>query len=122
MDVSRRSAVFGLLAIVLAGGGTRIALADRKQRGRDGANDEGDHEDDHDHEAAAQARAAGEIRPLADIIRHVSQTHPGEIVGIELERDGGRWLYEIKLVTPDNRFLELYVDARDMQVLKVEGK
>lgn len=48
--------------------------------------------------------------------------HPGEVVGIELERKKGRWIYEIKLIAPGGRFLEIYIDAGDKSTIKIEGK
>lgn len=120
MSVSRRNVVLGILALVSLGGGGRPALSDRKHRGRDDRYDDGD--DDDNHEAAARARAAGEIISLTEILEHVRLTHPGEVVGIELEREGGMWIYELKLVTPQGRLLKIYVDARDKRVIKIEGK
>lgn len=119
MDSGRRSLLTGAAGLLLVGLGTRPSRADRGRRGRDRDHDEDD--DRRDHEAAAAARAAGEILPLTDIMTHVKSTHAGEIVGIELDRKRGRWIYEVKLITPSNRFVEIYVDARTRQILKVEG-
>ena len=107
-------ALVSLAGLALAGAS---ASADRRRRGR-----EDDDDKRADHDAAARARAAGEIRPLTEIIDHVKLTHPGEIVGIELDREHGRWVYEIKLIAPGGRFLEIYVDARDKTTVKIEGK
>lgn len=95
--------------------------AHARRGGRDREDDDYDDDSD-DHAAAARARAAGEIRPLIEILEHVKVAHPGEVVGVELERKKGRWIYEIKLVAPGGRFLEIYVDAHDKSMLKIEGK
>ena len=116
MDVTRRK----LIAILtgLATLPASNALADRKRRRRGRRRD-----DDHDdHEEAAKARRSGEILPLGDIIDEVNKTYKGEIVSIEFEREDGVWVYEIKMVTPDNRYLEIYVDAKTNQITKVGGK
>ena len=97
---------------LVAYGSTRVLA---KRRGRDG-------DDDDDYAAAARAREAGEIRPLAEILEHIKAAHPGEVVGVELERKKGRWVYEIKLIAPGGRFFEIYVDAHDKSTLRIEGK
>jgi len=103
-----------LLAFAALAAAPQLALADRRGRGHD--------DDGEDQAAAARARAAGEIRPLIEIIEHVQSAHPGEIVAIELERESGMWIYEVKLVETGGRLVEVYVDARDKTILKIEGK
>lgn len=115
MRPHRRTILAVITGLALSGAGGKIVLA--RRGGRDRPDD-----DDGDYADAARARAAGEIRPLADILDHIKVAHPGEVVGIELERKKGRWVYEIKLIAPGGRFIEVYVDARDMSVIKIEGK
>ena len=73
-----------------------------------------------DHERARQALQAGEIMPLDKILAVVSQTHPGQILEVELDRErsqGGKvWMYEIKGITPDGKLFKLKVDARTGEV------
>ncbi|AWI81745.1 hypothetical protein CEW87_21770 [Parazoarcus communis] len=78
--------------------------------------------DAHDHDRARRALEAGEVMPLRDIIDSVEQSHPGQIIEIELERDDGRWLYELKLLRADGSMAKLLVDARDGRVLSVTGR
>lgn len=78
----------------------------------------------HDHELAREARLRDEIRPIAGILDQVGEQVPGEVIGIELER-GKRagqqiWIYELKILTPDGRRLEIEVDARDGHILELE--
>ena len=106
--------------IALAGFGLSAlgaSTAEARRGGRDRSED-----DDDDHAAAARARAAGEIRPLIEILEHMKTAHPGEVVGIELERKKGRWIYEIKLIAPGGRFLEIYIDAGDKRTIKIEAE
>lgn len=117
MRPARRAAIAAILGFAFLGSSHVAALGDRKRRGRDKDDDDRD-----DHAAAARARAAGEILPLTDILEHVKATYPGDVVGIELDREDGRWVYEIKLITPESRYLEIYVDARDKSIVKIEGK
>ena len=78
----------------------------------------------HDHELAREARLRGEIRPIAGILDQVGEQVPGEVIGIELERGkraGQRvWIYELKILTPDGRRLEVEVDARNGGILELE--
>lgn len=129
MVLDRRIVLIGLVAVA-TGTATSCGAAradgerdeDAHERGRHGGHDRRDADDDDDHGAAVSARSKGEILPLADIIEHVRRMHPGEIVGIEFGHEHGQWRYEMKLVTPQGRFLEIYVDASDGRIVKIEGK
>lgn len=75
-----------------------------------------------DHERARQALESGEILPLRTVLERVERDYPGQLVEVELERDDGRWLYEIKLIRSGGEILKLEVDARDGTVLGMEGR
>jgi uncharacterized membrane protein YkoI len=72
---------------------------------------------EHDHDRARRAVQSGEILPLQTLLERVQGEHPGQVLELELERDGGRWIYEIRLLQPDGRLVKLVVDARTAQVL-----
>lgn len=112
-----------LLALALAAASP--ALAD-KGRGRGGDDDDGRrHERHEDHErrdAISRAVEKGEALPLADVLAIVRNQHPGEIVGVEVENEHGAWHYEVRVAGDSGRLLEVYVDARTGQILKVEDK
>lgn len=74
-----------------------------------------------DHEQARSALAAGEIRPLADLLAEVERRYAGKVVEAELDRDGGRWVYEIKLLPPSGRIVELHFDAATGALLRSRG-
>lgn len=78
--------------------------------------------DEGDHDRARRALEAGEIMPLARILDRVERDYPGRVMEVELERDDGRWLYEIKLLQDGGRLLKLKADARDGRVLGVKGR
>ncbi|MGM0594619.1 MAG: PepSY domain-containing protein [Pseudomonadota bacterium] len=78
--------------------------------------------DDEDHERARQALEAGEILPLRTVLDRVAQDYPGEVLEIELEREDGRWVYEIKLLREGGSLLKMELDARDATLLKVKGR
>lgn len=75
----------------------------------------------YDYERATQAREKGDVLPLRDILATVRKRFEGEIVGVEFEDKGEAKMYEIKLVTPAEEYLEIYVDARTAEIVKVEG-
>ena len=64
--------------------------------------------------AAAQT---GEILPLETVIAQVREAVQGNVVGIELEREKGRWVYEVKVVGSDGQLTEMYVDAHTGSVM-----
>ena len=76
--------------------------------------------DAHDHDRARTALERGEVRPLAEILAAVAADVPGDIVEVELERERGRWLYELKVIAPDGHVLEVLVDAATATVLEWE--
>nr|WP_120796518.1 PepSY domain-containing protein [Thiocapsa rosea] len=86
-------------------------------RGSEGA-------DRHDHDRARQALQQGEVRSIAEILKRVEAQVPGEVIEVELERKRRsgetRWVYEIKLIAPDGRLLEVLVDAPTAEILVVE--
>lgn len=96
------------LALLLAGGGLARA------------GDGGDHEKDHekDHEAARRALEQGRALPLAEIRARVARRFPGEMIDVELERSGGRFVYELKVIGADGRLREVYVDATTGEILR----
>jgi uncharacterized membrane protein YkoI len=69
--------------------------------------------DAQDHDRARQALQAGEILPLRTILERVERDHPGQVIDVELERDDGRWVYEIKLLRAGGALVKLDIDARD---------
>lgn len=75
-------------------------------------------ERDHDHDRARAALLAGEVLPLGQILERVQRLHPGHMLEVELEREDGRWIYEIKLLQASGGLLELEVDARNGSVLR----
>jgi uncharacterized membrane protein YkoI len=81
-----------------------------------------DDDDKHDHELARQALLEGRIKPLTEITAMFRQKMPGEIVGVELDRDKktGAFVYEFKVLTQDGHLKEADVDAANGNILKIE--
>ncbi len=74
-----------------------------------------------DHERARTARASGEVLPLAHILSRVERDFGGRVIEVELERDDGELVYELELLLPDGRVIELEFDARTGELVKLEG-
>jgi len=75
-----------------------------------------------DHERARAAVQAGEVMSLTALLERLQRTHPGQVLELELDRQDGRWIYEVKLLQPDGRLLKLELDARTAQVLEARRK
>lgn len=73
---------------------------------------------DSDHDRARDALQAGEVLPLKTVLERLEREHPGQVLEVELERDDGRWIYEVKLLQSGGRLLKLELDARNGEVLK----
>lgn len=70
-----------------------------------------------DHDRARAALRAGEVLPLGEILERVARQQPGQVLDVELEREHGRWIYELKLLQSSGALVKLEVDALDGRVL-----
>ncbi len=77
---------------------------------------------DDDHDRARRALQAGEILPLHVLLETVAREHPGQVLEVELEREDGTWLYELKLLRGDGALLKLEFDARSGTLLRSRRK
>jgi uncharacterized membrane protein YkoI len=78
--------------------------------------------DPHDLDAVRLAVGRGEIRPLADILAGVRDQLPGDVVGVEVEKKNGSWVYELRTVDGKGRLFDVYVDARDGRIERIKEK
>ncbi len=85
----------------------------------DGERDEDDH---HQREAVRAAVERGEVKSLLEVLRDVKPQLHGEIVGVEIERQGPAWIYEFRVADEKGRLFEVYVDAATAKILKTEEK
>lgn len=74
-----------------------------------------------DHERARRALESGEILPLRTILERVERDHPGQIMEVELDREDGRWLYEVKVLRAGGALVKIEIDARDGTLLRLKG-
>jgi uncharacterized membrane protein YkoI len=73
-----------------------------------------------DQERARAAVRSGEAMPLPALLERVQRTHPGQVLRVELERDDGRWIYELRVLQADGRLLKLEVDARSGEPIEAK--
>lgn len=70
-----------------------------------------------DHDRARRALEAGEILPLRTVLEMIARDTPGQVMEVELERKGERWVYEIKLLRTGGSLVKLKVDASDGAII-----
>ena len=78
--------------------------------------------DDPDHDRARQAVEAGDVLPLRTILERVERDYPGQVMEVELEREKGEWVYEVKLLRKGGALIKLKVLARDGTILGFREK
>lgn len=78
--------------------------------------------DRRDHDRVREAVQAGEVMPLPALLERLQRTHPGQVLELELEREQGRWVFEVRLLQPGGRLLKLQLDARSGEVLKSKAR
>ena len=83
--------------------------------------DEGDRRQ-REHDAIREALQRGEALPLVRILAIAQQAVPGDVIEVELERQGKQdvLVYEITILTASGRVREVKIDARTGAVLKIE--
>ncbi len=92
-----------LLWLVLVVGGAGDTSADESERAR-------------------QLRAEGQIRPLTEIVEDARNRFSGRVLEAELEREDGRWIYELEVFTDEGVVVELYYDAETGAPLRTIGE
>ncbi|MFG5119104.1 PepSY domain-containing protein [Methylorubrum sp. POS3] len=72
---------------------------------------------DSDGERARAALERGEIRPLDAVLAAAKTAVPGDVVAVDLKRDDGRWLYKLRILSPDGRRRDVKIDAGSLKVI-----
>jgi uncharacterized membrane protein YkoI len=78
--------------------------------------------DNADHDRARQAVEAGDVLPLRTILDRVEREYPGQVMEVELDREKGEWVYEIKLLRKGGILMKLKILARDGTILGIKEK
>lgn len=71
---------------------------------------------DDDQAAARRAVEAGEIRPLDEVLAVARKAVPGDVVKLDLKREKGRWVYELKILDQAGKRREVEIDAKTLAV------
>lgn len=99
--------LFILLAFGLVAGSLQVMARGNHQPAQD------------EHVRSAVAR--GELLPLPKILALAQARVAGEMLEVELERDDGRLVYEIKMLASVNgRVREIKLDARTGALIEIE--
>jgi uncharacterized membrane protein YkoI len=54
----------------------------------------------------------GDILPLQEVLNRLQPAVDGDIIEVDLDRDGERYLYRIKALGPNGRYREYRADAK----------
>lgn len=76
----------------------------------------------YDQDDAREALKKGKVMPLTAILDIAAKRQPGTVIGVDLETEKGRLIYEIDVITDDGRRRELQIDARGGEILSVEDE
>ncbi|ENO87082.1 PepSY domain-containing protein [Thauera linaloolentis] len=69
-----------------------------------------------------QLRESGKILPMEDILTRSRAAQPGQVVEVELDRERGSYVYEVKIIDTNDRVHKLDIDAASGEVLRRETK
>ena len=76
--------------------------------------------DDIDHDDAYRMQQAGKILPLETILEKAKHFHDGKALEVELEKDRGKLVYEVKILDNEGILWEMRLDATDGSIVHVE--
>lgn len=76
----------------------------------------------HDQDEIREAVERGQVRPLTEILNAVHDKLPGEVIGVEVERERGIWYYELRVVGSDGHLFEVHVDGRTGAIDRIKEK
>ena len=79
-------------------------------------------DDDVDMDEVLKSVRSGAAMPLAAIRRRISDRIDGEIVRIEVKREHGHLVYEVRVLNADGKLVEVEVDAASGRILEIENE
>ncbi len=69
-----------------------------------------------------RAVKTGEVLPLSQILEKGRVRVSGDITGIAIKFEEGRWHYEFRVIDRGGRVLEVHVDAHSGNIKQIEEK
>lgn len=82
-------------------------------------------DDDHEHrkyDRILKSVQEGKILPLARLKTAVLARWPGEVVGISVDAEDSRIIYEFRIIRAGGQLTEIEVDAADGRIIEVENE
>lgn len=76
---------------------------------------------DEDQDEVYRAVKNGDIRPFSDLYAAIERDVYGRIIKVELEKDDGVWVYELKVLF-DNNVIRIEYDAATLEILEIKGR
>ncbi len=76
----------------------------------------------HDEDRVREALEAGKILPFDKVLQRVGAEHPGYVLGVELEDENGRLVYELRLLAPGGHIEQWRYDARTAEPVDSAGR
>ncbi len=73
---------------------------------------------DGDHLEARRLLQSGEVMSLESILDKIRGRYPGRVIEVELEKKHGQIVYEIEIIDDNGRVHELYVNARNGELIR----
>ena len=83
----------------------------------DGKDDDGEKDDDRDSSKIRNAVKRGEAESLGKILPNVRRKYPGKVINIRLTGRGSNLTYRIRLISRDNKLMEIRVDAQSGKII-----
>lgn len=74
------------------------------------------------YDAVLKSVQDGSILPLYKIRDIVTKRLGGDIVGVQIHVEGGKTIYELKILQDDGRLVEADVNAADGEILEIENE
>lgn len=79
-----------------------------------------DSDSDESHEQVRDLQQQGDILSLEQVLVEARKHRSGRVLETELEKDRGRYVYEIELVDESGQVWEMKLDASNGELLKTE--
>jgi uncharacterized membrane protein YkoI len=93
--------------------------------GKDDDKDDDDKDDDDDKEddddRIRSAVKNGQAESLKKILSTVRRKYAGEIVKIKLSGSGPNMVYRIRIISPENKLIEVKINAKTAKIVSVAG-
>lgn len=67
-------------------------------------------------DAMRRAVESGDALPLAQILSKLRGRLGGDVTGIDIEHERGRWVYEFRVIGRDGRVLAVHVDPHSGEI------